>query len=181
MAAEQVVFAAKSLAERLHEALAAEALTCVRVGVEVTGADGRTLTRLWRHDGALSALAVAERVRWQLSSWETQGEDGQEGGVVLLRLLPDQLVADDGRQEALWGEATVSDQIARAAARVQAMLGHQAITWPFPAAWARAGRTRRPGALRRPAAGTGRRGVVAGPRPRPAMRPSSTPSRCPRR
>jgi protein ImuB len=133
VAAEQVVFAAKSLAERLHEALSAEALTCVRVGVEVTGADGRTLTRLWRHDGALSALAVAERVRWQLSSWETRGEDGQEGGVVLLRLLPDQLVADDGRQEALWGEATVSDQIARAAARVQAMLGHQAITRPFPA------------------------------------------------
>ncbi|MFB9840723.1 DNA polymerase Y family protein, partial [Actinoallomurus acaciae] len=72
-------------------------------------------------------------VRWQLSSWETRGEDGQEGGVALLRLLPDQLVADDGRQEALWGEATVSDQIARAAARVQAMLGHQAITRPFPA------------------------------------------------
>ena len=132
-AAEQVVFAAKSLAERLHEALAAEALTCVRVGVEVTGADGRTLTRLWRHDGALSALAVAERVRWQLSSWEAgNGEDGQEGGIVRLRLIPDQLVADDGRQEALWGEVTVDDRVARAAARVQAMLGHQAITRPYP-------------------------------------------------
>ena len=133
-AAEQVIFAAKTLAERLHEALAAEALTCVRLGVEVTGADGRTLTRLWRHDGALSALAVAERVRWQLSSWETAPDQGgQDGGVVLLRLLPDQLVADDGRQEALWGGVTVSDQIARAAARVQAMLGHQAITRPYPA------------------------------------------------
>jgi protein ImuB len=134
MAAEQVIFAAKSLAERLHEALAAEALTCVRLGIEVTGADGRVLARLWRHDGALSALAVAERVRWQLSSWEPgESHDGQEGGIALLRLLPDQLVADDGRQQALWGEATVSDQIARAAARVQAMLGHQAITRPFPA------------------------------------------------
>ena len=134
VAAEQVVFAAKSLAERLHEALAAEALTCVRVGVEVTGADGRTQTRLWRHDGALSALAVAERVRWQLSSWEPREEEnGQEGGIALLRLLPDQLVADDGRQEALWGETAVSDRVARAAARVQAMLGHQAITRPFPA------------------------------------------------
>lgn len=137
VAAEQVVFAAKALAERLHEALAAEALTCVRIGVEVTGEDGRTLTRLWRHDGALSALAVAERVRWQLSSWTTSpeqdGDAGQEGGVTLLRLLPDQLVADDGRQEALWGETATSDHIARAAARVQAMLGHQAITRPFPA------------------------------------------------
>jgi protein ImuB len=113
--------------------LAAEALTCVRIGVEVTGADGRTLTRLWRHDGALSALAVAERVRWQLSSWETTPDDEGEGGVALLRLLPDQLVADDGRQEALWGETTVADRVARAAARVQAMLGHQAITRPYPA------------------------------------------------
>ncbi len=133
VAAEQVIFAAKTLAERLHGALAAAALTCVRLGVEVTGADGRTLARLWRHDGALSALAVAERVRWQLSSWET--DPGQEGvgGVTLLRLLPDQLVADDGRQEALWGEAAISDHVARAAARVQAMLGHQAITRPYPA------------------------------------------------
>jgi protein ImuB len=132
VAAEQVVFAAKTLAERLHEVLAAEALTCVRVGIEVIGSDGRTLTRLWRHDGSLSALAVAERVRWQLSSWETT-PDQEHGGVVLLRLLPDQLVADEGRQEALWGEVAVSDRIARAAARVQAMLGHQGITRPFPA------------------------------------------------
>jgi protein ImuB len=59
--AEQVVFAAKALAEQLHEALAAEGLTCMRLGIEVTGADERTLTRLWRHDGVLSALAIAER------------------------------------------------------------------------------------------------------------------------
>jgi protein ImuB len=131
-AAEQVVFAAKTLAERLHEALAAEALTCVRIGVEVTDAHGRTQSRLWRHDGALSALAVAERVRWQLSSWETSPDEEGVGGIVLLRLLPDQLVPDEGRQEALWGQVTVSDRIMRAAARVQAMLGHQAITRPFP-------------------------------------------------
>ncbi len=131
-AAEQVIFAAKSLAERLHEALGAEGLTCVRLGVEVTGSDGRTLTRLWRHDGALSALAVAERVRWQLSSWETAGDEEGVGGIAFLRLLPDQLMLDEGRQEALWGEVTISDRIERAAARVQAMLGHQAITRPYP-------------------------------------------------
>jgi protein ImuB len=131
-AAEQIVFAAKSLAERLHDVLAAEALTCVRLGVEVTGTDGRTLRRLWRHDGALSALAVAERVRWQLSSW--RASDGEESvdGIAYLRLLPDQLVADEGRQEALWGAVTISDRVERAAARVQAMLGHQAITRPYP-------------------------------------------------
>lgn len=132
VAAEQVIFAAKSLAERLYEALAAEALTCVRLGVEVTGADGRTLARLWRHDGMLSALAVAERVRWQLSSWQTPPDDEGAGGIVALRLVPDQPVPDEGRQEALWGRVTVSDRVMRAAARVQAMLGHQAVTRPFP-------------------------------------------------
>lgn len=132
-AAEQVVFAAKALAERLHEALAAEALTCVRIGVEVTDAHGRTQSRLWRHDGTLSALAVAERVRWQLSSWETSPDEEGVGGIAFLRLLPDQLVPDEGRQEALWGQVTLSDRVMRAAARVQAMLGHQAITRPFPA------------------------------------------------
>jgi protein ImuB len=138
MAAEQVVFAAKALTERLDQALAAEGLTCMRLGVEVTGVDGRTLSRLWRHDGTLSALAVAERVRWQLSSWDPSAPgDGQEGigegvgGVALLRLVPDQLMLDEGRQEALWGEVALSDRVARAAARVQAMLGHQAITRPF--------------------------------------------------
>ncbi|MEV5751066.1 DNA polymerase Y family protein [Actinoallomurus sp. NPDC052308] len=131
-AAEQVVFAAKTLAERLHEALAAEALACVRIGVEVTDARGRTQSRLWRYDGALSALAVAERVRWQLSSWEAPPDEEGVGGIVLLRLLPDQLVPDEGRQEALWGQVTVSDRIMRAAARVQAMLGHQGITRPYP-------------------------------------------------
>jgi protein ImuB len=144
VAAEQVVFAAKALAERLREALAAEGLTCVRLGVEVTGADGRALRRLWRHDGTPSAAAVAERVRWQLSSWRTSpppdgappgappspDEEGV-GGVVSLRLVPDQLARDRGRQEALWGGAAVTETIERAATRIQAMLGHDAVTRPW--------------------------------------------------
>ncbi|MFD0535674.1 hypothetical protein ACFQY7_19935 [Actinomadura luteofluorescens] len=65
--AERVVFAAKRLAAELHEGLAAGGLACVRLEVAVGFADGHVLRRLWRHDG-LSALAVAERVRWQLSA-----------------------------------------------------------------------------------------------------------------
>ncbi len=65
--AEPVVFAAKALAERMHDGLAAGGLACVRVQVQAVWEDGREITRLWRHDGLLSALAVAERVRWQLT------------------------------------------------------------------------------------------------------------------
>jgi len=157
--AEPVIFAAKALAERMHEGLAARGLACVRVQVQAVYADGREITRLWRHDGLLSALAVAERVRWQLAGWRADqsggggngrgggGRDGngpggggrggdaghegiQVGGITLLRLVPDQLVRDEGRQLGLWGDVVVSDRVARAAVRVQAMLGHGAVTRP---------------------------------------------------
>jgi len=153
--AEPVVFAAKALAMRMHAGLAASGLACVRVQVEVTCEDGRQVSRLWRHDGLLSALAVAERVRWQLAGWQAgqdaagqdaagqdaagQGAAGRDedpadrlpaGGITVLRLVPDQLVRDGGRQLGLWGDAVVSDRVARAALRVQAMLGHGAVTRP---------------------------------------------------
>jgi protein ImuB len=161
--AEPVVFAAKALAERMHDGLAAGGLACVRVQVQAVWEDGRQLTRLWRHDGLLSALAVAERVRWQLAAWQpgqphpspvppspVTGEpsaaqipaprgtaehttDGYPGGIALLRLTPDQLVRDHGRQLGLWGDAVVTDRVARAAVRVQAMLGHDAVMRPVPA------------------------------------------------
>jgi len=149
--AEPVVFAAKALAERMHAGLAAKGLACVRVQVQVACEDGREITRWWRHDGLLSALAVAERVRWQLAGWqarqadESEGQPGrgegqpgrdeyqdgiQVGGIIELRLIPDQLVRDGGRQLGLWGDSVVSDRVARAALRVQAMLGHGAVTRP---------------------------------------------------
>ena len=139
---EPVAFAAKALAEELHTGLAARGLTCVRLRVEVTFADGRENIRLWRHDGLLSELAVAERVRWQLDTWQaapaaappapSSVPDGPaEGGIARLRLVPDQLVRDTGRQLALWGETVISTRVARAATRVQAMLGSSAVTRPL--------------------------------------------------
>jgi hypothetical protein len=160
--AEPVVFAAKALAERLHGGLAARGLTCVRVQVEATWADGRESRRLWRHDGLLSAAGVADRVRWQLDGWrpvpagpeqagpeqagpeqagperarperagpEPPGPERADGGVAVLRLAPDHLVRATGHQLALWGEAVVTDAVARAAMRVQALLGHQAVLRP---------------------------------------------------
>ena len=134
--AEPVVFAAKALAEQMHDVLAARGLACVRVQVQVISADGQEHARLWRHDGLLSALAVAERVRWQLAGWRpgpASPGSAPPGGITLLRLMPDLLVRAHGRQLGLWGDAVVSDRVARAALRVQAMLGHGAVTRPVPA------------------------------------------------
>ena len=130
--AEPVVFTAKTLAEQLHAGLAARGLTCVRVQVRVTWADGEESSRLWRHDGLLTAAGVADRVRWQLDGRRAAPPDGQyaQGGIGMLRLVPDQVVRATGHQLALWGEAVVSDRVARAAMRVQAMLGHEAVLRP---------------------------------------------------
>src|ERR1700733_10413299 len=130
---EPVVFAAKSLAEDLHARLAASGLACVRIQVQVHCEDGREISRFWRHDGLLSGLAVAERVRWQLDAWRTgQEADPEQGsGITLLRLIPDQLVRATGRQLGLWGDAVVTDRVARSAIRVQAMLGHGSVVRPL--------------------------------------------------
>jgi protein ImuB len=131
--AEPVVFAAKSAADELHQNLAARGLACVRVEVEVTTEDGRSWTRRWRHDGLLSASAVAERVRWQLDAWRTSSPgspDALTGGVTTLRLAPDQVVADGGRQLALWGQNPAGDAVERAATRIQVMLGHAGVSRP---------------------------------------------------
>jgi protein ImuB len=178
--AEPAVFAAKSLAGQLHARLAASGLTCVRLQVQLLFENGQEITRLWRHDGLLSELAVAERVRWQLDGWQASargagrrastGRDGaarpgepqdsaarrgepsdsaawrgepsdgpdpgdgvEAAGITILRLIPDQLVPGHGRQLGLWGDAVVSDRVARAALRVQALLGHRAVLQPVVA------------------------------------------------
>jgi nucleotidyltransferase/DNA polymerase involved in DNA repair len=140
--AEPVVFAAKALAERMHVGLTARGLTCVRVEVVAACADGRRSRRLWRHDGLLSATALADRVRWQLDGWRVPAppagpadsaaadSGAVDEGIAGLRLVPDQVVRATGHQLALWGETVVSDRVARAALRVQALLGHEAVLRP---------------------------------------------------
>ena len=133
--AEPAVFAAKGLAEQMLAGLASRGLSCVRVRVEVTDTDGRESTRLWRHDGLLSALAVAQRVRWQLDGWSSgaAAEDGPDEsvcGIAMLRLVPDHLVPDEGRQLGLWGDDLISGRVERAAVRLQAMLGHESVAHP---------------------------------------------------
>jgi protein ImuB len=149
--AEPLVFAAKALAERMHAGLTARGLTCVRVEVVAACADGRRSRRLWRHDGLLSATALADRVRWQLDGWRVPappagpagpadsigpadsaaaGSGAVGMGIAVLRLVPDQVVRATGHQLALWGETVVSGRVARAAMRVQAMLGHEAVLRP---------------------------------------------------
>jgi protein ImuB len=133
-------FAAKGLADRLLNALAARGLACTRVVIEAETEHGERLSRCWRHDGALTPGTLAERVRWQLDGWLTAQQrvapedDGHEyetttGALTLLRLVPDEVVPADGRQLGFWGGDQVgADRADRALARVQGLLGFEAVT-----------------------------------------------------
>jgi protein ImuB len=128
---DTAAFAAKALADELHEGLAGRGLACTRIAIEAETEHGESLSRLWRHDGALTPAAMAERVRWQLEGWlagTSVSADAPTAGLTLLRLAPDQVVPGDGRQLDFWGGAAeVAARAARALARVQGMLGPEAV------------------------------------------------------
>ncbi len=129
---DQVAFAAKSLADELFDRLDRNGLACLRLAVEAESEHGETLLRLWRHEVALTAGAMAERVRWQLEGWLTSSAAGRPtGGLIRLALQPDQVVAAAGRQLRFWGgESREAERAERAVARVAALLGPDAVRVP---------------------------------------------------
>jgi len=138
-------FVGKALAEQLHDRLSGTGLVCTRLAIEVETEYGTTHRRSWRHDGALSAAAIGERVRWQLEGWAQAEEVGgstspkrepqtaettqadrtyADGGIIKLTLVPEEVRPDEGRQLGFWGnDAAAGARAARALARVQSLLG----------------------------------------------------------
>jgi protein ImuB len=122
---DTAAFAAKALADRLHEGLAERGLQCTLVRIEAESEHGELLSRCWRHDGTFGAATLAERVRWQLDGW-ISGPVGPRptAGVTLLRLVPEEVVADQGSQQGFWGGVAEADRrAARVLARLQGLLG----------------------------------------------------------
>jgi protein ImuB len=127
---DAAAFAARALAERLHQRLAAHGLACTRLGIEALTVHGEELHRTWRHDGLLSGAAIADRVRWQLDGWLTTAgkRSVPTAGLTRLRLIPDGVVEHAGLQVGLWGEAGEErDRANRALTRVQGLLGPEAV------------------------------------------------------
>jgi protein ImuB len=83
------------------------------------------------------AAVMAERVRWQLDGWLTgRGPSADDpapaavgpGALTRLLLVPDEVVPDRGRQLGFWGGETEAGQrAARAMARIQGLLGPEAV------------------------------------------------------
>lgn len=127
---DRVAFCARSLAEELHVRLDREGVACVSVAIEAETEHGETLVRYWRHEGTLSASAVADRVRWQLDGWLNKSAAGRpSGGIARVTLIPDQIVVARGRQLGFWGGETEADErAARVAARLHGQLGSGAVS-----------------------------------------------------
>jgi len=119
-------FAARALAERLHERLAGHGLVCTRLAIAAVTAEGEQLHRVWRHDGVLTAVGISDRTRWQLEGWLTNRR--LTSGILALRLIPDGVLAQVGLQPGLWGEAGAErDRAHRALHRIQGILGPDAV------------------------------------------------------
>jgi len=129
---DRVAFVARTLADDLHQRLDHDGISCVRIAIEAETEHGETLLRLWRHEGALSAGAIADRVRWQLDGWlNGSAATRPSGGISRVTLLPDEIVPASGRQLGFWGgESEVDERAARVAARLQGQLGADAVKVP---------------------------------------------------
>ena len=129
---DTAAFAAKGLADDLHAQLDRRGLACTRVGILAETEHGESLERVWRHEGALTPGAIADRVRWQLDGWlNGSAAHRPTSGITLLALVPDEVVAASGRQLGFWGgESAGDDRAERALARVQGLLGPDAVTVP---------------------------------------------------
>lgn len=132
MRVDVAAFTAKALADELQERLAVLALHCTRLVVTAETEHGEVHERLWSHEGAMAAGAIADRVRWQLDGW-LNGPSAHRptSGVALLRLVPDEVAPAHGRQLGLWGgDAGADERVQRAVARVQGLLGTDAVSVP---------------------------------------------------
>lgn len=129
-----VVFIAKQLADELADTLAADGRVCTRLVVLLESEHGERSERSWYRSAGLSAPAMVERVRWQLDAWVNLPRGSEEeltGGVSLVRLIPDEVRADDGQQLGLWGGQSEADrQAARAIARLTTLTSESSVTVP---------------------------------------------------
>ena len=77
---------------------------------------------------ARMAAVMAERVRWQLDGWLTGRTGNPPGALTHLTLVPDEVVPNQGRQLGFWGgESALTQRAARALARIQGLLGPEAV------------------------------------------------------
>jgi protein ImuB len=139
--AEAVTFSVRTTAERFVSGLADRQLVATGVRVEAEfediGQGGGVSARTWLHPRCFTSRDLVDRVHWQLQagmatsglrSRKTTGET-INAPVTLVRFLPDTVEPAGDHAEGLWGGGA-DDQVVRGVARVQAMVGYDAVRVP---------------------------------------------------
>ena len=127
---ETVAFMARALADDMVARLARYGLDCVCIDIEAESDSGHASNRRWRHELRFSAADIVDRVRWQLEGWYRSSER-PTGPVALIRITTCVVAPADGRQLGMWGARSEADErAAKALARLQGLLGAEAVTVP---------------------------------------------------
>ena len=128
---EAVSFSVRQTAERFVAQLAARGLVCTEVLIEAECDHEIASSRVWAHSRWFGAADLVDRVHWQLRGQlrSTSGGMGVSQPVELVRFVPDTVEPTAAHAAGLWGGGT-DERVERAVARVQGMLGHQAVTVP---------------------------------------------------
>jgi protein ImuB len=124
--AEAVCFSTRRTAERFIERLGRRQLVCtdVLIGVET---DGELASRRrWLHPRCFTSADIIDRLHWQLCGTLAAGEIGAPVSRVVL--VPERVEPASVYAEGLWGGTDA--RVERGIARVQGMLGSQAVLAP---------------------------------------------------
>jgi protein ImuB len=126
--AETISFSVRQTADRFVEGLARQGLVCTEALVEARceGAAEPASSRAWLHPRWFTAADLVDRLHWQLQGGFRAGEVRTPVDRVLftpLTVVPDAVHADG-----LWGGT--DERVERGIARVQGMLGHEAVVRP---------------------------------------------------
>jgi protein ImuB len=132
MRIDAAAFAARRLAEQLHDRMLRRGVLCARLRIEARSETGQELVRTWRIDGALTSTEMTDRVRWQLEGWITgRSGAGPSAPLVRLELAAEEVSPANVAQDGLWGHARRGEvQASRAALRIQGMLGADGVLVP---------------------------------------------------
>lgn len=133
VSAETVCFSVRQTAERFVRQLGERQLVCTEVRIEIEterslpGQDGPVASsRRWLHPRWFSSVDLVDRVHWQLAGPLKAGAVGS--GVTRVWFLPETVVPESDHVDGLWGG--VDSRVERGVARVQGLLGHDAVVAP---------------------------------------------------
>lgn len=140
--AEAVCFSVRTTAERFVRGLAERQLVTTGVRIEAEFSDpagpsgGGLSARTWMHPRCFTSRDLVDRVHWQLQAGLASSglRSRRTSGAVTapverVRFVPETVEAAGDHADGLWGGGA-EEQVVRGVARVQAMIGYDAVRVP---------------------------------------------------